>query len=441
MSIYLDNAKKIIENNSFDKNNIYENVVFNLLNQIVSEEPVEYEKDKLHDFNGEKMLWFAESKGLSIFFGKIKQINEITFSMKKCSYQISLSIHGLRKYIVNTVKLTFNDMSLILEDNLWKSYGDKQTVNFVTKIYAQTNIYYSELKKKYKDENNHNEYLTNGIISELNRMAYEKLNGCNNPFLFSALEDAVQFYSFLKEFYHEFSPDQHSPINMVISSRKRIYNLKKYFNMLGKQSKFENKILKKIVIFYENDKKLAEKIQIMIRILNNILFQIREEIKNDIIKMAETNVYKISDKNMEYSHIKNYLYGEFMKNDGFINEKSYDFVKPYWSNIIGYMMSVGNTPLNLVEFYKPYWEKIMDMIDYSLHNGEIVGNNKEDGQYIDPITYEKLDIDSPDVKILYSLKVTYYYKKESLLQLLENGSFNPFTKEQISWYDCEYIRS
>ena len=440
MSFHIDNAKKILENNSFDKSNIYEEVVSNLLNKIISEEPVEYEKDKLHDFNGQKMLWFTEVNGLSIFFGKIKRLNEITFSLRECSYHASFSHRGLHKYIgnqVNTVKLDFNNLSLILEDNLGKFYYDKQTLNFVTKIYAQTNIYYSELKKKYEDENNHNEYLTNGIISELNRMAFQKLNRD----FFSDLDDAVQFYSFINEFYHEFSPDQHSPINMVISSRKRIYNLKKYFNMLGRQSIFERTLLRKIVNFYENEKKLIEKMPIMVRILNNIFFQIREEIKNDIINMAETNTYKIGDKNMEYSQIKNFLYGEFMKNDGFINEKSYKFLKPYWSNIIGYMMSVGNTPLNLAEFYKSYWEKLMEMVDYSLHNGEIVGNNQEDGQYIDPITYEKLDIDSPDVKILYSLKVTYYYKKESLLQLLENGSFNPFTKEQISWYDCEYIRS
>ena len=56
MSFHIDNAKKILENNSFDKSNIYEEVVSNLLNKIISEEPVEYEKDKLHDFNGQKTL-------------------------------------------------------------------------------------------------------------------------------------------------------------------------------------------------------------------------------------------------------------------------------------------------------------------------------------------------------------------------------------------------
>ena len=114
-------------------------------------------------------------------------------------------------------------------------------------------------------------------------------------------------------------------------------------------------------------------------------------------------------------------------------------MKPYWSNIIGYIKQVGNTDFDIITFYEPYWKKLKEMVDYSLHNGEIIGNNKEDGVYTDPISYEKLDINDPSIKILYSSKVTYYYKRDTLLELLKNTSLNPFTREIISWYDRQYI--
>ncbi len=66
----------------------------------------------------------------------------------------------------------------------------------------------------------------------------------------------------------------------------------------------------------------------------------------DIIVNANFNV---SGQSLNYKKIREFLIEEFRKNDGFVHTETYEFMVPFWTNVLGYVqkLSEQNEALNL----------------------------------------------------------------------------------------------
>ena len=68
--------------------------------------------------------------------------------------------------------------------------------------------------------------------------------------------------------------------------------------------------------------------------------------------MCENATFTIGGADMNYQKIRDFLIEEFRKNDGFVHVDTYEFLVPYWSNILGYIQTVSDSKQLVEDFIK-----------------------------------------------------------------------------------------
>ena len=87
--------------------------------------------------------------------------------------------------------------------------------------------------------------------------------------------------------------------------------------------------------------------------------------KNDMLElktMCESASFSIGGVPINYPKIRELLIEEFRKNDGFVHVDSYEFMVPFWSNVLGYMRSSSNSKQIVDDFFKKQQTKIIKKI-------------------------------------------------------------------------------
>lgn len=83
----------------------------------------------------------------------------------------------------------------------------------------------------------------------------------------------------------------------------------------------------------------------------------------EIKTMVEHASYALSDKELGYKKVRAILVEEFRKNDGFVHEDSYEFLVPFWTNMVGYVQKISNSKKQLEQFIQNQQRKnIMKMM-------------------------------------------------------------------------------
>ena len=92
---------------------------------------------------------------------------------------------------------------------------------------------------------------------------------------------------------------------------------------------------------YSNKKKLT-----LIEKLFDVMCLDMAEIKS----IAKSATYKLIDKEFEYKKIRALSLEQFKKNDGFVHENTYEFMVPYWTNMLGYVLKISDSKAKLENF-------------------------------------------------------------------------------------------
>ena len=62
---------------------------------------------------------------------------------------------------------------------------------------------------------------------------------------------------------------------------------------------------------------------------------------------------------LDYKKIRDFLIEEFRKNDGFVHVETYEFLVPFWSNVLGYIITVSNSKQLVEDYMKQQQEKTL----------------------------------------------------------------------------------
>ena len=84
--------------------------------------------------------------------------------------------------------------------------------------------------------------------------------------------------------------------------------------------------------------------------------------------MATGAKYTLAGKEKNYKELKEICLNLFKKNDGFVHERTYEFLSPYWTNIIGYVKKISDSDKKMDNFIKlfeketgsKYWNPLYD---------------------------------------------------------------------------------
>ena len=93
--------------------------------------------------------------------------------------------------------------------------------------------------------------------------------------------------------------------------------------------------------------------------------RIIELYKSDITElktMCENATFDIGGNDMNYNKIRDFLIEEFRKNDGFVHVDTYEFLVPFWSNILGYIQTVSNSKELVKDFLTQQQEKALKKV-------------------------------------------------------------------------------
>lgn len=71
-----------------------------------------------------------------------------------------------------------------------------------------------------------------------------------------------------------------------------------------------------------------------------------QEIKN-VVEHAE---FTLLEEQLDYKKIRSLLVEQFRQNDGYVHEDTYEFLVPYWTNMLGYIKQISNSAQKLEEF-------------------------------------------------------------------------------------------
>ncbi|MFC1616807.1 hypothetical protein ACFL2K_01145 [Candidatus Margulisiibacteriota bacterium] len=101
-------------------------------------------------------------------------------------------------------------------------------------------------------------------------------------------------------------------------------------------------------ILYNPNKSPDDKPSMFERILDLFVLD-----TNEIKAIAEDANFKLLDKKLKYNEIRQLMINQFKQNDGFVEADSYEFLVPYWTNMLGYISSISDSEGKL----KKYLEK------------------------------------------------------------------------------------
>ncbi len=83
-----------------------------------------------------------------------------------------------------------------------------------------------------------------------------------------------------------------------------------------------------------------------------------EEVKT----ICENATYTLNGNDLKYKNIRSFLIDEFKKNDGFVHVETYEFLVPYWTNVLGYIDSISNSKQIIKDYFTQQQTKILKKI-------------------------------------------------------------------------------
>lgn len=109
---------------------------------------------------------------------------------------------------------------------------------------------------------------------------------------------------------------------------------------------------------FRPDRGKAEKLTLFERIYEMYTWD-AEEIKS-IIEHAK---YTLPSGELDYKKVRKLLIGQFMENDGYVHEDTYEFLVPFWTNMIGYVRQISDSKGKLENYVKNQQRKnLMKML-------------------------------------------------------------------------------
>ncbi|MBT5856544.1 hypothetical protein HOH87_07940 [bacterium] len=80
---------------------------------------------------------------------------------------------------------------------------------------------------------------------------------------------------------------------------------------------------------------------------------------NEIKNIIEHATYSVVDQKLDYKKVRSLLVDQFKKNDGFVHEDTYEFLVPFWTNMIGYIQQISDSKKQLEDFVNNQERKIL----------------------------------------------------------------------------------
>lgn len=82
------------------------------------------------------------------------------------------------------------------------------------------------------------------------------------------------------------------------------------------------------------------------------IFNLFSNDMTEIKAISENATFNVSNRPLNFRSIQEFLIGEFKKNDGFVHTETYEFLVPFWTNILGYVQNISNSSNVLADFLK-----------------------------------------------------------------------------------------
>lgn len=107
-------------------------------------------------------------------------------------------------------------------------------------------------------------------------------------------------------------------------------------------------------ISFSPDRTNKEKLSMFERLLELFIWDM-QEIKN----IAVSATFNLLDQQLDYNKIRKLMLEQFRKNDGFVHSDSYEFLVPFWTNMLGYISSISDSSDKLKNYLKQQEKKTL----------------------------------------------------------------------------------
>ena len=91
-------------------------------------------------------------------------------------------------------------------------------------------------------------------------------------------------------------------------------------------------------ISFEKDRTQKDKLSMFERILELFIWDTQE-----IRSIAEKAVFTIMNNKYDYKKIRGLMLEEFKRNDGYVKTDTYEFLVPFWTNMLGYILKLSDS--------------------------------------------------------------------------------------------------
>ncbi len=98
-------------------------------------------------------------------------------------------------------------------------------------------------------------------------------------------------------------------------------------------------------ISFEKDRTSKEKLSMFERILELFIWDTQE-----IKVIAEKASFTILNNQYDFKKVRSLMIEEFKRNDGFVKTDSYEFLVPFWTNMLGYVTKISDASEKLKEY-------------------------------------------------------------------------------------------
>ncbi|MDA1353378.1 MAG: hypothetical protein O3A01_02755 [bacterium] len=113
------------------------------------------------------------------------------------------------------------------------------------------------------------------------------------------------------------------------------------------------------------------------------IFELYCQDTQEMKTLMEHSEFNLGDQKFDYKKIRGILIDEFIKNDGYVHEDTYEFLVPFWTNILGYVKQISDSAGKMQQFIENQQRKIlMKMFILSAGRKKAETYNYDHRQYI-----------------------------------------------------------
>ena len=78
--------------------------------------------------------------------------------------------------------------------------------------------------------------------------------------------------------------------------------------------------------------------------------------------MIEHAKFTVANQELDYKKVRSLLVGQFLENDGYVHEETYEFLVPFWTNMFAYIQQLSNSKDLVNGFIKDQESKTLKKI-------------------------------------------------------------------------------